>query len=303
MRIMYVRLGGGLGNQMFQYAFIYSQIMENARDINMVMHRNVSEEQRSFALQIFNTSIPMHVIEEDSAPMQYKINLFIRKMISFFYKRGILSRKQLKKIFALLGIVYADEIYKYYDDCKIQNNTKYVEGAFQSCTYFDQFKNMLRKEFQISIAPSAKNIEMLEYINNTDSVCVHIRRGDYLNSVYSKKLAVCDYDYYHGAIEYMSKSISDATFFIFTNSHEDHLWIQENYRFNKNIVYVDLNNPDYEELRLMIACKHFIISNSTFSWWAQYLSENKAKMVIAPKSWNTSGDIFEGIYQSDWITL
>ena len=91
-------------------------------------------------------------------------------------------------------------------------------------------------------------------------------------------LNICDYNYYLKSMEYISNKVDSPVFYIFSNSSEDINWIKNNYDFSMyNTVYVDLNNPDYEELRLMYNCKHFIISNSTFSWWGQYLCNNPEK--------------------------
>ena len=103
----------------------------------------------------------------------------------------------------------------------------------------------------------------------------------------------------------------NPVFYVFSNSHEDLEWIEENYKFhdlsgngrNINTVFVDLNNPDYEELRLMYSCKHFIISNSTFSWWGAWLGSAPGKIVIAPQRWNLEFTNDTNIYDPSWLRL
>ena len=147
--------------------------------------------------------------------------------------------------------------------------------------------------------PSKENRVLLKEISNCNSVCVHIRRGDYLDPRWSY-LNVCTENYYIKAIEYVKEKIDCPIFYIFSNTHEDVLWIKKNYNLaGINVKFVDLNNPDYEELRLMYHCKNFIISNSTFSWWAQYLCQNDSKMVVAPSQWNNQANS-ENIYMDNW---
>ena len=131
---------------------------------------------------------------------------------------------------------------------------------------------------------------------------MHIRRGDYLSPKY-KHLNVCDYQYYFESMNYIISKLNNPTFFIFSNTSDDLDWIKENYSLPGKIVYVKNDNPDYEELRLMYSCKHFIISNSTFSWWAQYLSNNSG-IVIAPEIWNRlNHDGIADLYMPNWITM
>ena len=95
----------------------------------------------------------------------------------------------------------------------------------------------------------------------------------------------------------------DAVFYIFTNNHKEVEWIREHYNFDGFTVrYVDLDNPDYEELRLMYSCKDFIISNSTYSWWGQFLSDNPDKIVMAPSVWNREMNA-DGIYMKEWQVI
>ena len=140
---------------------------------------------------------------------------------------------------------------------------------------------------------------MIQQIENSNSVCVHIRRGDYIGSSFD----ICTEAYYQKGMDIIASKVENPTFYIFSNSSEDLQWIKENYHFSYDLVYVDLNNCDYEELRLMYTCKHFIISNSTFSWWGAYLSTNEEKVVIAPSKWNQDYKVVEDLYLDHWIKV
>jgi len=124
---------------------------------------------------------------------------------------------------------------------------------------------------------------MIKELESCESVCVHVRRGDYVKLKWNE---ACSYGYYERAIKFMKEKLTSPLFYFFSNTHDDIEWIKSNWEFqDANIKYVDLSNPDYEELRLMYSCKNFIIANSSFSWWGAYLAGNKDKIVCAPSKW------------------
>lgn len=293
---------GGLGNQMFLYAYIYSQIRKNNLDakIYAVMNRTKYEDRREFALNALNCSIKMDVVDRKKASFMIRCKIILREQLCRVLQKVKINNKDISKIFGKMNICYTPDVFEYYPSLNINNNS-YVEGNFQTWKYFKDYENELMDEFKITKKISMQNKEVLNNINSTNAVCVHIRRGDYLNSHFSKFLKVCDYNYYKKAMDYMSSKLEKPTFYIFSNSHKDHEWIKQNYKFGYDTVNVDLDNPDYEELRLMSACKHFILSNSTFSWWAQFLSKNKNKCVVAPSKWHIDqGPELEDIYMPNW---
>ena len=87
-------------------------------------------------------------------------------------------------------------------------------------------------------------------------------------------------------MRYIAERAKNPVFYIFSDNLKEIEWIKENYHFDFDVQYIELNNPDYEELRLMYQCKHFVIANSTFSWWGSYLAANEDKIIVAPKIWN-----------------
>ena len=113
---------------------------------------------------------------------------------------------------------------------------------------------------------------------------------------------VCDIQYFEKALVEIEKKLKDYNLIIFSDDID---WVKKNMFFEtKNIVFEKGNDNVYEKLRMMSMCNNFIISNSTFSWWAQYLSKNKRKIVIGPSKWrNTNISLYNDIYEKDWILI
>ena len=173
-------------------------------------------------------------------------------------------------------------------------------GYFESPKYFNSIKKELQKEFTPKEKPLAKNKKLYQEIKDNNSVCISIRRGDFVtNEKYKKEHFVCDELYFKKAINKMNAKIKDPKYIVFS---DDINWVKENMKFPKGTLYETGNDPVWEKLRLMYSCKHFIISNSSFSWWAQYLSRNKEKIVIAPKIWNLKNENRD-IYEDDFILI
>ena len=218
------------------------------------------------------------------------------KILSRFIK-GVApwyTRRLSKKGFYTTNSVYDCEEY-----CLSDAPVKYVQGGYQTWLYWQDMVPEMRAELKVKKAPSEANRQLIAKMQSCDSVCVHIRRGDYLAPQFSH-LNVCGEAYYMEAMRRMKEQRPDAVFYIFTNNHEEIQWIKDNYNFDGyEVRYVDLDNPDYEELRLMYNCKHFIISNSTYSWWGQFLCDNEEKIVMAPSVWNREIKA-DAIYMPDW---
>lgn len=144
---------------------------------------------------------------------------------------------------------------------------------------------------------------MLRQIKESEAVCVHIRLGDYLSDRWKDKLYICTPDYYKEAIGKIRGGVTNPKFFVFSNRHKDFEMIRLEYELG-DVIYVDMGNSDVEDMELMRNCKHFIMSNSTYSWWGQYLSENPNKVVIAPSRFNNypAWDMRD-IYQEGWKTV
>lgn len=300
--VIFVTLTGGLGNQMFQYAYAYylSKKYDEPIYINLAEMGKRELEVRNLALQHLNIIEPfqLHESKQDFLNCYFKNYRKIRIRMLKVYK---LNNGQIWEKMCTRGIYYCPDVYGYYPYVETKCRIKYVEGIFLAYDYVKECPE-LKQLYQVCTVASDANKKILEVIKETNSVCVHIRRGDY--SAYPN-LQICSEKYYRDAIERMNAMEPDAKFFVYSNNHNEIEWIKSNYLFLKtyDVVYIDLNNPDYEDFRLMYSCKHFIVSNSTFSWWAQYLGEDKGKIVIAPDVWHKERSNSENVYMPDWIRI
>lgn len=172
-------------------------------------------------------------------------------------------------------------------------------GYFTSPQYLEGLTAELKTEFVCRMPATGKNADLLARISSCNAVCVHIRRGDYVIKQNRNTYLVCTPQYYENAAKEMLRRAPNAIFFVFS---DDIQWVRENVAMDGTVVYVDYNNPAFEDMRLMCACRHFILSNSTFSWWAQWLGDADDKIVVSPDRWTNQNQHPELILQS-FITM
>lgn len=288
----------GLGNQLFQYAFARGLQERTNEELKLIYYSSVrTKGLRNYALNHFKLT------DKVSCP-----GIAVQKWYDFYgkLKRRILCNNNPKilygeqKLLEMIdrGMYISRDVYNYYDLPVSKKKNKYIIGFWQSPKYFAGIEDQIRDELQVVTPPSKENEAKLKEIRASNAVCVHIRLGDYLKY---PKLNICTEKYYFEGMDYIAEHTENPKFYIFSYSHEDMEWIKNNYKFKYDVEYVDLSNPDYEELRLMYNCKHFVISNSTFSWWAQFLSGNNDKVVVAPAEWNReSHQNAKDIYMDNW---
>lgn len=293
-----VRLKGGLGNQMFQYAFGRKiSLMKNIPvKFDISYFENDVVYNRHYELNHFN------VIENIASPEE--VNQFIygkfKRGLSGFalkcidkslpnYKRRVV--KQTKKVFDPLIF-------------KASDNT-YFDGYWGNENYFKDIATTIRKEFMLKEKLDDKNLEIKKYIMSVNAVSIHIRRNDYLTEEGAKStFVVCAREYYENAIQRICAIVDSPHFFIFT---QDYDWAEKNFKQNLPITIVK-NNEGYKDLELMKYCKHHIIANSSFSWWGAWLNENQGKIIIAPKIWYNKKS-YQTMYEKgdliprEWIKL
>jgi hypothetical protein len=267
-----VKLQGGLGNQMFQYAM--GRAVSIRKTTNLLLD---TEWFKKDSLRIY--SLDVFFAKQDFATPK-DINRFLK----FKRKKGLVGRIY-NPLFARFDR-YASERGFHYDSGIFDiSNDAYLDGYWNTEKYFKDIRPTLLKDFTVKTALSGKNKEAAEQITKTNSVSIHIRRGDYANNP-STRIAhgLLDASYYEKAFAYIHARVDNPKVFIFS---DDMPWVKNNLAFNAETTYIDWNDAEhaYEDLRLMSLCKHNIIANSTFSWWGAWLSQNEHKIVIGPQKW------------------
>ncbi len=202
-----------------------------------------------------------------------------------------------KTIGRLTHRFYLQNGYADYYKTIIKSGT-YCNGYFQSEKFFPNDVNELKKDLTISNSIIENNPFCKKIIDDDKSVCVSIRLGDYLNNPVH---GVCKLEWYFSAMMKMKEELGSPNFYVFSDDIEE---LKDAFTDKFNVVFESESGikEDYLKLQMMANCKHFIISNSSYSWWAQYLSENKDKIVIAPNKWYNI-DLPCDIYQDNWILL
>lgn len=289
-----VNLKGGLGNQMFQYAAGLALAEKHHVDLKLdfafLETSKVSADftKRKFELEIFDVNFKMASDDETHAFLgnQYKLSYrIVRKFFPALIRKKIYRYDLLNfdPAFAQLG------------------NNVYLDGYFQSLHYFLEAATTIQSHFRFKNPPEGKNKILAREISSCNSVSIHVRRGDYLNEINRAVFGnICTLDYYSKAIAAIQKEISDPHFYIFS---DDVSWVKENLKIDSPVTFVDFNKGEnsFEDMRLMSLCRHNIIANSSFSWWAAWLNENPSKKVFAPSKWiNDPGCVVEDVIPKTW---
>lgn len=176
-----------------------------------------------------------------------------------------------------------------------------LDGYWQDERYFSDIRNKLLDEFTFKKAPDARNLEALSCIKSVNSVCVHVRRGDYVTDL-PKEFGICDTGYYLRAFDYIRGRVDNPVFFVFSDEPE---WAASHFPRMERLRIISHNTGknDPEDMRLMMHCRHFIIANSSFSWWGAWLAKSEDKIVIAPEVWFVASKYGSHRAPDSWLRL
>ena len=287
-----VCLMGGLGNQMFQYAAGRAIAHRNQTQLKLDVSALERDAARSYRLHRFN------IVESVATPDE----------LARFTKRDLWGRISRRAERYLLPpyrrSVFAQRFDHFDPDILRLRGSVYLTGYWQSEKYFKDIEQIIRQDFTFRHPPDTENQKLARMIANTNSVSLHIRRGDYISNPDAYEvLGVCSLAYYQAATEELTHTIKQPHFFVFSDDME---WVCQNLRLDYPTTYVTHNGieKDYEDLCLMSQCKHHIIANSAFSWWGAWLCTYPAKIVIAPEKWFNKADYdTRDLIPAAWIRI
>ena len=277
------KIKGGLGNQLFQYA----------------TGRAVASHHK-LPLKLDLTWFETHKLHNGYRLDQLSIRADIATKNQIFKLKGrnnLLFSALRKGGFVKRKSYFKEKRNSYFDASIFKHNFIYLNGYWQNELYFSNIRELLLRELSPINSMNDLGSDYLEHINKSNSVSLHVRRGDYLNL---KNINVLDVDYYMKAVEYIRKNVEKPTFFIFSDDLE---WCKNNLGFLDSFIYVDRTQTEIEDLKLMSFCQHNIIANSSFSWWGAWLNQNPNKTVIAPKSWHLNDPGSRNVILTDWIKV
>jgi hypothetical protein len=291
-----VKLIGGLGNQLFQYAAGLALANYHKTELYLdISHLNEDSKgaytKRKFELDKFKLDIKI----ADKAILDnfnFNENKFITKLKK-------LSPGLFKKM------IFNEHQFNYHSNFFKLPATTYLNGYWQSEKYFNSFRDKLVASIALGEPFSEKAKIINEKIVSTNSVSVHVRRGDFISLKSANHFhGFLEMDHYKQAIDLIKSIVNNPTFFIFS---DDINWCKDNFDFISPKEFVDgstLGISTHEELVLMSCCKHNIIANSSFSWWGAWLNQNKDKTIVAPKNWFADKTInTNDLIPSNWIRI
>ncbi len=287
-----VQLKGGLGNQLFQYAAGYAL----ARNKNVELKVDCSELGKDATLGTFRNFELQKFTCNPIVASQTEVDFFLQKPFLKKYFQKILP--------GYLRDVYKEKYFSFDLNFLKTSNHIYLKGYRQSEKYFVQYKQDISQIFQIRKELILSVEDLKQSISTQNSVSIHIRRGDYANNkIAFKTHGLLDEAYYNSAINLLKNKVNQIHFFVFS---DDVNWVKSNIQLSNSITFITQNESasSITDFYLMQHCKHNIIANSTFSWWAAYLNPNPHKIVIAPKKWfNNAPYNTKDLFPPDWILM
>lgn len=286
-----VKIVGGLGNQLFQYA--------TARRLASVRNVPLKLDVRGFKIfHLYNYGLDRLAI---SGEIAQEVDF---KNVGAIYTNSLALRAVKKLGIHRFGNLVIERNLNF--DPKILDlpDNTYLDGYWESEKYFKDIADVLRKEFTPKEEISASSKIIKDKILSSNAVSLHVRRGTkatdpHTNSIYG----VMSLDYYRDATRIVAEKIKNPHFFIFSDDPE---WVKANLDLSHPHTLSEDNGSErnYEDLYLMSLCKHNIIANSTFSWWGAWLNNNPGKIVIVPRKWSNVLDVREEDHlPNDWIKI
>lgn len=283
-----VKIIGGLGNQMFQYAF--------GKFIEKKYHQELLYDLNDFTFYKTNPFLLDKLIVNIPKVSSKDLSEYLSSYNSSLF--GLFKSKKWK--------IFTENNFHGQDIPISKYSGFYFDGYWQKEIYLSDIREDLLKEFLIKEELNNSNKEMLAQIKRDNSISLHVRRGDFVTDKKTLLIhGVCSVEYYNKAVSYLEDKLKDPVFYVFSN---DYNWAKDNIKFKSKVVYVDINDSKqgYLDMNLMKHCKNNIVANSSFSWWGAWLNENPNKIVISPKKWYASSRMQKRskyLIPNSWVRL
>jgi hypothetical protein len=270
-----VGLSGGLGNQLFQYAAGRSLSLRVNAPLKLDLSWFLGRTDRFYSLAPF-------AVSADTCTDRFPFSNRAKALSSRISKRLFASR---------MGVPIKREPHFHFDP-SFENIQKpcFLEGYWQSEAYFKRYSEEIRRDFNLTEPVPERCKAVAEEIKSADAICVHFRRGDYISNTQAAKLhGICSVDYYQRAVKHLGETVKNPKCFIFS---DDLAWVKNSLQLPFETKIVDINSAEsaHWDLYLMTQCKHFVIANSSLSWWGAWLGKASNKKVVAPSRWFLADD-------------
>jgi hypothetical protein len=282
-----VRVTGGLGNQLFQYAAGFALAARLGVDLKLDLSDYAGDGKPPFQLDKFHTSI--HAASgQDIAP---------------FTGLSLLQRVYYRLAPAFRRPVYKQPGFGYDPNFTRAGDNRYLKGYWQSWKFFEPVSAAIRQQYRLRDTYTREVAHYAASLRERETVSVHIRRGDYNNPEALAYHGVLPAAYYQDALDNIKAMHPGAELLFFS---DDIAWVREQLRPGMPHTFVSgtITRTTLEDFHLMQHCRHHVIANSSFSWWAAWLNPNPEKTVIAPRAWfATTKNETRDILPPEWIRL
>ena len=301
--MLVVKLMGGFGNQMFQYAF--GKLLEKFSNEKVLF-------DASYFADMKNNEVGSTGYDSNGLPLrELEINIFPNVSFEIATDEQIKKAKALntpKFVYNFLKMLHLTKLTKLprernafsYEKDFLKIKEGYFEGYFQNENYYNDYLDELREIFKL---PDIKeddnyNKEISEKIKSAKNpVFIHLRRDEYIKL----NLGISE-NYYKKAAEYIKNNVEDPTFFVFCAEDPD--YVKNEFNIGADFELIGVENKTrttfFENMRHMKECKHAIVANSSYSWWAAYLMENQDKIIVAPSPWLNNND---DVICKNWVKI
>lgn len=289
-----VRLSGGLGNQMFQYAAGLSLALKHGVELR-------------FDLDWFD-AFKLHQGLE--LPRVFGLELPLASALEKRRVLGLLSESRLRQLLSRRSLRFLrptrfaiEPHFDFWPQFTHLPDDAYLDGYWQSERYFSLHAEQVRKAFSVTSPLDASNAALARQIDATTSVSVHVRRGDFARKPEVSRVHGVDLsDYYRNSIEVIGRRLDNPHYFIFSDEPE---WVRNHLDIGAPWTVVDHNSGEnsYRDMQLMSLCRHHVIANSTFSWWGAWLNPRADKIVVAPRQWFANDTPTNDLIPATWERL